>query len=74
LSAAALATLALASPALAQTTRNAPQATAAQQSSSSNADTCVAQMHRMAGLDKTLAANWNAKRISRDCAAGVYGM
>jgi hypothetical protein len=31
-------------------------------------------MHRMAGLVKGLAANWNADRISRDCAAGSYGM
>jgi hypothetical protein len=73
LSAAALATLTLATPALAQTMRDPPRVTAAQ-SSSPNVDVCVAEMHRMAGLDKTLAANWNAEHISRDCAAGVYGM
>jgi hypothetical protein len=73
LSAAALATLALATPALARTTPSAPQSPAAQ-ASSPEVDACVAQMHRMAGLDKGLAANWNADRVSRDCAAGSYGM
>ena len=72
-SAAALATLALAAPALAQNAPSSPQATAAAQPSSSDVDACVAQMHRMAGLNKGLAANWNADRVRRDCAAGVYG-
>jgi hypothetical protein len=71
-SAAALATLALATPALAQNAPNPPQPTAVQ-SSSPDVDACVAQMHRMAGLNKALAANWNTDRVRRDCAAGVYG-
>jgi hypothetical protein len=71
-SAAALATLALATPALAQNAPNPPQATA-MQPSSSVISVCVAQMHRMAGLNKALAANWNTERVRRDCAAGVYG-
>jgi hypothetical protein len=71
-SAAALATLALVTPALAQDAPNPPQSTAVQLSSS-DVDACVAQMHRMAGLNKALAANWNADRVRRDCADGVYG-
>jgi hypothetical protein len=71
-SAVALATLALATPALAQNAPNPPQATAAVQPSSSDVEACVAQMHRMAGLNKGLAANWNTDRVRRDCAAGVY--
>jgi hypothetical protein len=28
---------------------------------------CVVQMHRMAGLDKGLAANYNAERVHNEC-------
>ena len=28
---------------------------------------CEAQMHRMAGLNKTLTANYNAKRVHDEC-------
>ena len=28
---------------------------------------CEAQMHRMAGLNKTLAANYNAERVHDEC-------
>jgi hypothetical protein len=28
---------------------------------------CEAQMHRMAGLDKGLAANYNAERVHDEC-------
>jgi len=61
--------LPLAVPAFAQSTpsTNPPptQQTAAQ--------SCEEQMHRMAGLSKGLGANYNAERVRRDCAAGVYG-
>ncbi len=68
-SAAALATLTLVTPAQAQNAPNPPVA----QPSSPDVEACVAQMHRMAGLDKGLAANWNADRVRRDCAGGLYG-
>jgi hypothetical protein len=71
-SAAALATFALVTPALAQATPSTPQAVATQ-SSTPAAESCFAEMHRMAGLDKGLAADWNADRARRDCASGVYG-
>jgi hypothetical protein len=53
-------------PAFAQT---ADTNSSAQQAAAS----CEEQMHRMAGLSKGLGANYNAERVRRDCAAGVYG-
>jgi hypothetical protein len=32
---------------------------------------CEAQMRPMAGLNKTLAANYNAERVYDDCAANI---
>jgi hypothetical protein len=32
---------------------------------------CEAQMRRMAGLNKTLAANYNAERVYDDCVASI---
>ena len=32
---------------------------------------CEAQMHRMAGLNKTLAANYNAERVHNECMTSV---
>lgn len=45
----------------------------AQPVSDPSVEACVAQMHRMAQMSKGLAANYNADRVRRDCAAGVYG-
>ena len=71
-----LLTLSLIAPAFAQATANTalpPSATAQPASYDAAIQNCEAQMHRMAGLNKALGANYNAERVHRDCAAGVYG-
>ena len=40
---------------------------AATPSLSARVQACEAQMHRMAGLNKTLAANYNAQRVHDEC-------
>ena len=62
--------LALASvgPAAAQSAATA-QPTAANPTVLTAVQACEAQMHRMAGLSKGLAANYNAERVHQDCVA-----
>ncbi|HXC30791.1 MAG TPA: hypothetical protein VNV38_22765 [Stellaceae bacterium] len=72
--AAAFLAFTLAAPALAQsasaTSPSSP--VVAQPVSDPSVDACVAQMHKMAQMSKGLGANYNADRVRRDCAAGVY--
>lgn len=61
--------LSLAAPALAQSTAATVQPTAANPTMLTAIQACEAQMHRMAGLSKGLAANYNAARVHNDCVA-----
>ena len=65
-------TLMFATPALAQPVLVTQQPSPTAPPAISDVEACVAQMHRMAGLNKGLGANYNADRVRRDCAAGVY--
>jgi hypothetical protein len=70
---ATLLTLPLAVPAFAQSAPvTNPPPVIAQPVSDPSVEACVAQMHRMAQMNKGLSANYNAERVRRDCASGVY--
>jgi hypothetical protein len=71
--AAGVLTLSLAAPALAQSTATTVQPTATNPTMLSAVQACEAQTHRMAGLNKGLAANYNAARVHDDCVAANGG-
>jgi hypothetical protein len=68
---AAILALALVGPAHAQSTSAAvqPQATSAAPAMVTAVATCENQMRRLAGLNKGLAANYNAQHVHEDCVA-----
>lgn len=63
----------LAGPALAQSTAVTAQPTPSKPAMLSAVQACEAQTHRMAGLNKGLAANYNAARVHDDCVAANGG-
>ena len=66
-----IAALAMAAAAQAQPPGGAiqPQAVSNDQAIITMVATCESQMKRLAGLNKTLAANYNAQRVHEDCLA-----
>jgi hypothetical protein len=67
---AAILALALVGPAHAQSTAAVqPQATSAAPAMVTAVATCENQMRRLAGLNKGLAANYNAQHVHEDCVA-----
>jgi hypothetical protein len=54
-------------PAAESLTTSHQQAVSAAPANSAAVKACEGQMRRMAGLNKTLAANYNAERIYDDC-------
>jgi len=66
-----IAALAMAAAAQAQSPGSAiqPQAVLNDQAIITMVATCESQMKRLAGLNKTLAANYNAQRVHEDCLA-----
>jgi hypothetical protein len=65
---AAILALALSGPAYAQTTAAVVQPQVAPAAMTAVA-TCESQMRRLAGLNKGLAANYNAQHVHEDCVA-----
>jgi hypothetical protein len=61
--------LSFAAPALAQSTAATVPTTATSQTGLTAVQTCEVQMHRMAGLNKALGANYDATRVHDDCVA-----
>jgi hypothetical protein len=53
------------------TTNTAQQPAAAAPTTVAMVSACVNQVHRLAGLNKALAANYNPTRVHEDCVARV---
>jgi hypothetical protein len=58
-----------AGPAAAQSAMTANQPISASPGTTTVVEACEAQMRRLAGLNKTLGANYNAEHVHDDCVA-----